>query len=152
MSLPFPRLKLPQHLLFGLVLPPLPNSLALLWTRSSPSMSFSSRGGRMDTALQLQPQQCPAQGTGQCPAPAAPLLLTQASMPLAFLPPGHMLPHLQLLFTASPGSFRTSCTFDFKYSIQNVKMSFSLLATQDSSSKSFSFSPSPGSNGIFKWS
>ena len=43
------------------------------------------RGPQLHTALQLRPQRCPAQATGHCPAPAAPLMLTQASMPLAFL-------------------------------------------------------------------
>ncbi|KAK4821856.1 LOW QUALITY PROTEIN: hypothetical protein QYF61_004333 [Mycteria americana] len=87
LSLLFSRLNNPRSLSrcpSALCSRPFPSSVALLWTRSSPSMSLLS-GPTLNTAFEVRPHQCPVQGTITAPVLLATLLLIQARMPLAFL-------------------------------------------------------------------
>ncbi|KAK4808631.1 LOW QUALITY PROTEIN: hypothetical protein QYF61_012701, partial [Mycteria americana] len=72
LSLLFSRLNNPRSLSrspSALCSRPFPSSVALLWTRSSPSMSLLS-SPKLNTAFEVRPHQCRVQGHDHCPSPA----------------------------------------------------------------------------------
>ena len=96
-----------------------------------------------DTALLLLPHSC-SHSMPACPWPSC--------------PPGHTLPHVHLLFCTTSGSFspreqptpKAKLHISLKIQHRQFQDVFPPISNTRQQSQDFSFSPSSGSNGIFK--
>ncbi|KAK4830412.1 LOW QUALITY PROTEIN: hypothetical protein QYF61_010943, partial [Mycteria americana] len=91
----------PQPLLIRLLLQTLHQLLALLWTRSSTSMSLL--GPKLNTVFEVRPHQCRVQGHDHFPSPAGHTIFDTSQDAIGFL--GHLgtlLAHIQAAVDQHP--------------------------------------------------
>ncbi|RMB95395.1 hypothetical protein DUI87_28116 [Hirundo rustica rustica] len=84
---------------------PFPSSVALLCTHSTPQCLSCTEGPDLDTALEVWPHQCPAQGDNPCPAPAGHTIADPGQDAIALLGPWAHPGSRSAAGTSTPRSF-----------------------------------------------